>query len=337
MGNVTIYQVAKLAGVGRSTVSRVLNDAENVAPHTRELVKSAIAELGYIPSRAARSLVTKHTNAIGLVIPEEVDRFFSDPFFAEIMSGITGRIADSEYTLNVMLASGDAKGRNAAKVVSFVSNRGVDGVIVVGNRVGDTFIDELTNKVPLVFAGHDDTESEMGNKYCVDTDNRHGGYLAAKHLMAIGRKRLATITGPHDMASATDRQAGFLAALGEEGLTPVCVLEGDYSPKSGRRMAREMLSHYPCVDGVFVGNDLMAKGVLDVLSEEGVVCPREVAIVGFDDSVVAVECQPQLTTIRQTVRQLGTTIADVLLRVLANEEPPKSTVLPVELIVRESA
>lgn len=336
VSGVTIYEVAQHAGVGRSTVSRVINGAKNVAPPTRAAVEAAIKELGYSPSRAARSLVTKHAHAIGLIIPEELDRFFSDPFFSEVMAGVTRKISDSEYALNVMVASGDPDGRNANKVISFVTNGGVDGVILVGHRVGDTFINELTNKVPIVFGGREEPHDATAKTYCVDTDNRYGGYLAGRRLVDIGRKQIAVITGPQNMVPAKDRQDGFIAALDESNLKPVWVNEGDYSPHDGYRLAMELVDSQIQCDAIFAANDLMATGVLDALREREVRCPQDVAVVGFDDSVVATRCNPQLTTIRQPIRLLGEAMADVLLRVLEGQTPPSITLLDTELVIRQS-
>ncbi len=337
MPRATIDQVAKVAGVGRSTVSRVLNGSQSVSRVAREAVEQAIAELDYVPSRAARSLVMKRANAVGLIIPEELDRFFGDPFFAEVMTGVTSRVLESEYALNVMVASGPSDGFAANKVASFVLNGGVDGVIVVAHHFGDTFIERIVGSVPVVFGGRPIPFDKESETFYVDGENEKGSFAAAQHLIGLGREKIATITGPQNMGAAQDRHKGFSDALAQAGLSPVAVIEGDYSAQRGAAAARRLLEEQVDFDGIFVANDLMAAAVVRTLLEAGVRVPEDVAVVGFDDAAVATEVTPALTTVRQPIRAQGELMADVLLRALAGENPPGVSMLPTSLVVRESA
>lgn len=337
MARATIDEVAKAAGVGRSTVSRVLNGSPSVSPSARESVQKAIAEMNYSPSRAARSLVMRRSHALGLIIPEELDRFFGDPFFAEVMSGVTRRVLESEYALNVMVASGPPDGAAANKVASFVLNGGVDGVIVVAHHANDTFLNRIVESVPMVFGGRPIPFDSIQGTYFVDAENEQGSYGITRHLIERGCTRIAAVTGPQNMGAAQDRLKGFNTAMAEAGLIPVATIEGDYSGARGVAAAKELLDGGVDFDGVVAANDLMGAAVVRTLLQAGLRVPEDVAVVGFDDAKAAVEVTPALTTVRQPIRIQGEVMADVLLRALAGESPPSVTIMPTEIVVRQSA
>lgn len=337
MARATIDQVAAAAGVGRSTVSRVLNGSSAVSPAAREAVEQAIAQLNYAPSRAARSLALKHAHALALIVPEDLERFFGDPFFAEVIAGIMGRLAESDYILNLMVASGPADSASTSKVASFLRNGGVDGAFVISHHTGDTFLHSVIGSVPFVFGGNPDPYTGEENVYCVDTDNEQGGYTATARLVERGAKRIAMITGAKDIVAAEERRHGFERALTEAGLEPVAIVAGDFSARSGSDAARQLLASGAQFDGLFVANDLMANAALQVFQLAGLRVPEDIAIVGYDDAAVARETVPPLTTVRQPLRLLGETMADVMLRRLAGELPPQETILPLELVARASA
>lgn len=337
MARATIDEVAAAAGVGRSTVSRVLNGSTAVSPAARAAVDRAIADLNYAPSRAARSLALKHAHALALIVPEDLERFFGDPFFAEVMTGITRRLQESDYVLNLMVASGPADGAAARKVSSFVRNGGVDGAFVISHHVGDTFLEQIVGASPVVFGGRPAPSLGGASVFFVDSDNEQGAFGAAQHLIASGRTRIATITGPQNMTAAQERLAGFQRALEGAGLAPAAIVAGDYSAASGTDAARELLASGAAFDAVFVANDLMAIAAVAVLQAAGLRIPTDVAVVGFDDAAIAAAAEPALTTVRQPLRLQGEAMADVMLRALAGEHPPAETILPTSLIVRASA
>ncbi len=337
MPRATIDEVAKAAGVGRSTVSRVLNGSTAVSPSTREAVERAISDLNYVPSPAARSLVMKRAHAVGLIIPEALDRFFGDPFFAEVMTGVTSRLLESEYALNVMVASGPSNEAAANKVTSFILNGGVDGAIVVSHHIDDTFLEPIVHAIPIVFGGRPGRYEGESDIYCVDADNEHGSFLACMHLINTGRRKIAIISGPQNMGASQDRLKGSIEALTQAGVAPVSVIEGDYSARSGAEAAKKLLDDGADIDGIFAANDIMAAAVVRVLTEAGLRVPDDVAVVGFDDAAIASEVTPALTTIRQPIRQQGEKMADVLLSILSGENPPPSTILNTSLVVRDSA
>ena len=329
--SVTIEQVATLAGVSRSTVSRVVNGGSKVSPDALEAVRRAIAELNYVPNRAARSLASRQTHAIALVVPEDTTRFFGDPFFAAIVTGIGARLSRSDHVLNLFIASDDP----GDKTTSYLRGGNVDGAIVVSHHTSDTYIDRIAEAVPVVFGGRPLRERERD--YYVDVDNVAGGRDATAYLIDRGRRRIGTITGPLDMPAGVDRLTGFRQALEAARLDPGPIEDGGFTLDGGAAAAERLLERGAEFDALFVASDLMARGAVGVLRDAGVRVPDDVAVIGFDDSPVATSGAPALTTIRQPSRLQGETMADILLARLAGETPPRATILPTELVVRDSA
>ncbi|MFK3836020.1 LacI family DNA-binding transcriptional regulator [Microbacterium sp. NPDC087868] len=329
MSRATIEEVAAAAGVSRSTVSRVVNGSTAVSPEALAAVHDAIERLNYVPNRAARSLASRQTHAIALIVPEDTTRFFGDPFFAAIVAGITGTLRTSDYLLNLLIASDDP----GDKMTGFVRNGGVDGALLVSHHTSDAFIDRIADAVPVVYGGRPVRTRETD--YVVDVDNVAGAREAVRRLVDIGRTRIATISGPLTMLSSIDRVQGFREALADAGLTPFAEEEGDYSEASGADAARRILAAGR-PDAIFVASDLMARGALTALRASGIRVPDDIALVGFDDSSVALSCDPQLTTMRQPMYAQGEAMAQVLLSRLAGGDPPRTTILPTELVVRAS-
>lgn len=326
----TIEEVAAAAGVSRSTVSRVVNGSTAVSPSALESVKRAIAQLNYVPNRAARSLASRQTHAIALVVPEDTTRFFGDPFFAAIVSGINARISRSDYVLNLFIASDDP----GDKTTSYVRSGSVDGAIIVSHHTSDLFIDRIAAAVPVVYGGRPVRERERD--YYVDVDNVRGGREATRFLIEQGRRRIATITGPRTMPAGIDRLTGFDQALADAGLETLAVEDGNFTADGGAAAMTRILEAGVRPDGLFIASDLMARGALAVLGRAGIRVPDDLAIVGFDDSPVATSVTPALTTMRQPSFAQGEKMADVLLDLLAGRDPDHVTVLETELVVRDS-
>ncbi|OCG73547.1 LacI family DNA-binding transcriptional regulator [Microbacterium sediminis] len=328
---VTIEQVAARAGVSRSTVSRVVNGGSRVSPDALEAVRRAIAELNYVPNRAARSLASRQTHAIALVVPEDTTRFFGDPFFAAVVTGISERMSGSDHVLNLFIASDDP----GNKTTSYLRGGNVDGAIVVSHHTSDTYLERIADAVPVVFGGR--PIRERARDYWVDVDNVAGARAAVEHLVAQGRRRIGTVTGPLDMPAAIDRLRGFDAALAAAGLEPGPIVDGGFTIDGGAEAARRLVDEGEPFDALFVASDLMARGVIPALRDAGIRIPDDVAIVGFDDSPLATSIAPALTTMRQPSRLQGWTMVDVLLARLAGQSPPRVTILPTELVIRDTA
>ncbi len=327
----TIEEVAATAGVSRSTVSRVVNGSSAVSPAALAAVQRAIAELNYVPNRAARSLASRATMAIALVVPEDTTRFFGDPFFAAIVSGINARLGRSDYVLNLLIASDDP----GDKTTAYVRSGAVDGAIVVSHHTSDTFIDRIAAAVPVVYGGKPLRARE--NDYYVDVDNLAGGRVATEYLIGTGHRRIGTITGPLTMHAGVDRLAGYRAALAAAGLPEGPVEDGDFTADAAAAAMQRILDSGAEFDALFIASDLMARGALSVLARAGVRVPEDVAIIGFDDSPVATSVRPPLTTMRQPSHAQGQEMADMLLSLLAGGTPAHVSILDTELVVRASA
>jgi DNA-binding LacI/PurR family transcriptional regulator len=329
----TLEAVATQAGVSRSTVSRVVNGSSSVSPEVITAVNAAISQLNYIPNRAARSLANRQTMAIALVVPEDTNRFFGDPFFAEIVQGITQGLEDSDYVLNLQLASPSSP---SDKTIRYLLGGNVDGAIVVSHHSGDDFFTTLDATIPVVFGGRPYLPEQHTNNY-VDVDNSAGAAMGTQYLIDLGRKRIGFIAGPANMQAAIDRAEGWRSTLEAAGLPTDLVSEGDYTMLSGVIAMRDLLTRAPDLDAVFVASDLMATGALSVLRERGRQVPHDVAVVGFDDSSAATSGDIQLTTVHQPSREMGVEMARMLLALLRGEATERERVMPTRMVVRDSA
>lgn len=329
----TLEAVAAEAGVSRSTVSRVVNGSSHVSPDVLAAVNAAIDRLKYIPNRAARSLANRQTMAIALVVPEDTNRFFGDPFFAEIVQGITRGLEDSDYVLNLQLASPSSP---SEKTIRYLLGGNVDGAIVVSHHSGDDFFTTLDATIPVVFGGRPYHPELHRNNY-VDVDNAAGAAMGTQYLIDKGRRRIATIAGPDNMQAAIDRAEGWQRAVQEAGLASDLCVHGDFTLASGAAAMRELLQRDPDLDGLFVASDLMASGAISVLRERGMSVPGDVAVVGFDDSSAATSGEIRLTTVHQPSREMGEEMARMLLALLRGEPTERERVMPTRMVVRDSA
>jgi len=329
----TLEAVAAAAGVSRSTVSRVVNGSSHVRPDVVTAVNAAIDELNYIPNRAARSLANRQTMAIALVVPEDTNRFFGDPFFAEIVQGITQGLEDSDYVLNLQLASPSSP---SEKTIRYLLGGNVDGAIVVSHHSGDDFFTTLDATIPVVFGGRPYHPELHRNNY-VDVDNAAGAAMGTQYLIDHGRRRIGTIAGPANMQVSIDRASGWASALREAGHPDDLIEHGDFTLASGAAAMRALLDREPELDGVFAASDLMAAGAITVLRDRGKAVPEDVAVVGFDDSSAATSGEIPLTTVHQPSREMGAEMARMLLALLRGEATERERVMPTRMVVRASA
>ncbi|MET0977162.1 MAG: LacI family DNA-binding transcriptional regulator [Leifsonia sp.] len=327
----TLEMVAREAGVSRATVSRVVNGSPKVSPDVAASVNEAIDRLHYVPNRAARSLASRTTGAIALVVPEDTTRFFGDPYFAAVVKGITRRLDSSEYLLNLLVASSDPGHKTAGYLRSGI----VDGALVISHHSGDDLLNEVANVLPLVFGGRPSNPSD--DAYYVDVDNVAGGDHGTQHIIDLGRRRIGSISGPQDMPAGIDRLTGFRRAIERCGLPVDAIEMGDFTAASGAEATRRLLDRVPDLDGLFVASDLMATGAFVALRERGLSVPGDVAVVGFDDSPAALSDIP-LTTVSQPSEEMGYAMADTLVRLLEGDRSPAHrNIMPTRLIIRDSA
>ncbi|MEU2260292.1 LacI family DNA-binding transcriptional regulator [Streptomyces sp. NPDC019645] len=335
-GRPTLEEVAARAGVGRGTVSRVINGSPRVSETTRAAVEAAIAELGYVPNRAARSLAANRTDAIALVVPEPEARFFAEPYFSDIVRGVGAALADTDMQLLLTFAGSD---RERLRLADYLGAGRVDGVLLVSVHADDPLPDLLEQLgIPAVISGRRSADDPLA---AVDSDNTGGARAAVAHLLARGRRTIATITGRLDVYGAQCRLEGYRDALGESGaaVDERLVAPADFTEEGGRRAMRALLDRRPSLDAVFAASDVMAAGARQVLREAGRRIPDDVALVGFDDSAVARHLDPALTSVRQPIEEMGRTMAGLLLREIADRSGPERPriILPTELVVRDSS
>lgn len=331
----TLEEVAQLAGVSRSTVSRVINDHPSVRPETRERVWQAIRQSGYQPHAVARSLVTNRTQIIGMIIPETVTTLFTDPFFPLLLRGATEACNAHHYQLLLSLFN-DSVDRE--EMYQRVLRRGyLDGVIVASASLNDPLVPALLrDRIPFISVGRYPNEKV----HYIDVDNLGGAQMAVEHLIRLGHQRIATITGPLDMVSGQDRLEGYRQALKAHRI-PVeeeLIVEGDYTENGGMAAMQRLLSASP--DAVFVASDMMAIGALKALRQAGWQVPQDIALVSFDDVPIASAIEPALTTIRQPIERMGSLAVEMLLSRLESsagkEAPAQRIILPTELVIRAS-
>jgi DNA-binding LacI/PurR family transcriptional regulator len=337
-GRPTLDEVAARAGVGRGTVSRVVNGSPQVSPESRAAVEQAIADLNYVPNRAARALVTQRTDSVALVVSESEARVFGEPFFAGIIRGISAVLAATPLQLWLAMAQSPAE---RDRVNQHLTAQHVDGVLLLSLHDDDPLPYRLAERgLPAVLGGRAAWMLRAAAPISfVDVDNAGGAKLAVDHLLAGGRRIIGTVAGPQDMGAGLSRLDGFRQAIREAEL-PIdrdLVAHGDFSEESGAAAMRQILSRRPDVDAVFAASDLMAAGVMRVLKERGRHIPSDVAVVGFEDSVIARQTEPPLTTVHQPVEEMGREMARLLLARMRGDGGPDSVILDTHLVPRASA
>ena len=328
-GRPTLDAVAARAGVGRGTASRVLNGSSQVSPQAKAAVEAAILELGYVPNRAARSLVTQRTDSVALVVSESQERVFGEPFFAGVLRGINAALLETPMQLWLAMA---ASAEQRRRVEHHLTPQHVDGVLLLSLHDDDPLPAMLRERgMPFVFGGR--PARAIDGDFTVDVDNAAGACQAVEYLQARGARRVATVAGPQDMEVGRARLAGYRQAVNG----PELIEYGDFSEAGGVSAMRALLKHEPGLDAVFAASDLMASGALRALREAGRRVPQDVALVGFEDAPVARQCEPPLTTVHQPVEEMGRRMARLLVSRIRNEPVENSHVLLDTHLVRRAS
>lgn len=326
----TLDDVARLAGVSRATASRVVSKGTPVREDKRLAVERAVAQLGYVPNHLARALATQKAGVVALMLPESDERVFSDPFFSQLyrgaMQGFVG--ASTRVVLSI-----SQPGEPAGAMAQYLSSGHLDGAIVASHHGWEIARELYDTGRPVVFIG----DPGIPAACFVDVDQAAGVRLAVEHLLARGARRIGTITGPLDMVVGRLRLQAVQTCLAEHGLVPVAAIDGGFTRDGGELAAQRIVAEHPQVDALFVASDLMARGALRTLARAGRRVPDDLLLASFDDSVVAVEGDPLLTSVGNPARELGAEAGRMLQQLFAGEPVDSPRILSTRISVRESA
>jgi LacI family transcriptional regulator len=328
---VTIFDVAREAGVSYATVSRVLNNKDHVKPEKREAVLRAMVRLGYVANQQARSLAGGRSRVVGLLV-----QGLESSYTGEVVRGIDEALVAAQYDL--MLYTTHRRKTKESVYVAAISRGMADGLLLSLPRDPAAYIETLRRQnFPYVLIDHQGIGDEHRS---VGATNWQGAVDATRHLIELGHRRIGFITGAMELGCAVDRLAGYKAALGEYGIAadPDLIYEGDFVRSTGFARARELLALPDPPTAIFASNDEMALGTIQAAHDCGLRVPDDLSVVGFDDIPPAAMVYPPLTTVRQPLAQMGRIATQMLLRLIDNPQlQVEHVALPTELIVRESS
>ena len=323
----TLRMVAREAGVSASTVSRIINGTVNVSDGLKHAVEAAIAKFNFRPNVAARGLALGKTLTIG-VVTQAID----SPFYGEGLRSIEARLRQQEYA--PLFMSGNWRDDDEDRCMREFIGRGVDGIIVFTGRLSDAKLRAYAKEVPIVVTGR---QLRAKGLYSLQIDDQQGAALAVRHLIELGHRRIAFITGSENHPDAVERLAGYKAALAQSGIEfdPQLVAVGDWHEEGGVKSTLALLNSKVKFTALFCVNDQTAYGACLALHRRGRSVPGDVSVVGFDDLPASAYRIPPLTSVRQSIGELGERSAQAILDVLGGRRP-KTSAPPVELVVRES-
>jgi DNA-binding LacI/PurR family transcriptional regulator len=332
MQQISIKDIARAANVSHPTVSRALSYSPLVKGETAQRIRQIAASLGYRPSAIARSLATKKTKTIGVVVTT-----IADPFIADVISGVEETANDHGYS--VFLANSNANPDREVKVVHSFHERRVDGILVTASRVGALYVPLLSQlKVPIVLINNQHPDEPDEFIYSVTIDNIKASTQVMKHLIGLGHRRIAYIGDRAGFQSDTERFAGYRQALAFAGypFLPELVVHGDGKPEGGHQAMEQLLSLRHPPTAVFCYNDMSALGALRALYGHGIKVPDDLSLVGFDDLAIASYTSPLLTTVGQPKQQMGSMAMEMMLKLLSGVDSKTNIKVEGELIIRES-
>ncbi len=330
--NLNLEDIARLSGVSRSTVSRVINDHPNVSNRTRDRVMQIIEQYNFQPNAVARALVTQKSRVIGIIVPHIITEVFTDPFFAMLIQGITLKANQLDYGVTLGLTS---QADNTNTINRIINDPLLDGFIIAEASVSSEFLEQLHREHKRYILIGRPPVTDLPIHY-VDVENIEGGYMMTQHLLACGYRRIAFMPGRLTLTSSIDRQIGYERAMAEAGLEPLISSAGNFTKEGGYFAAQKLLPTRP--EAIFCASDMMAAGAAQAIKEANLVVPQDIALAGFDDAAVAITLEPTLTTIRQDVVVSGEVAAEVLIYQIVENLPDTMVqrILPVSLVVRES-
>lgn len=330
----TIADIAKKANVSKMTVSRVLSGKGQVAKETRKRILAITEELGYHPNLIARSLASKQSMILGVIIPK-IEHMFLDNYIAQILSGVTDVALQNDY--RIMLCPIEPKPDQSQDYLRVARSKLLDGMILLKTKSGDPNIPVLAEiGFPFVLVNHKRYSNAIS---FVDSENIRGAKLAVEYLYKAGHREIGFVAGSLDETNGKDRFKGFQDAMKEHGL-PInndWIINGDFKKDVAYQESEKILSGTALPSAIFCSDDYMAIGVMEKIKEKGLSVPADISIIGFDDIELAEYVKPALTTIRQPIYNLGRASAEVLLNLIKDQaKSPIHKLLNVELIERES-
>ena len=308
---VTLRDVAERVGITPSACSLALADSDRISPATKEAVRIAAAELGYVGSSAARALRRQRAGAVALIVPTTSRHVFGHSYFMHVLSGVTS--VANDHGTQVLIATNADKARGLTAYEQVMRSNSADGAILTSAAINDETVRRLLDSgLPVVLIGN---FPQLSRAITVSVDDRSASRTATEHLIEVhGRRRLLHITGPLDHQTGIDRRDGFLDAVAEHGLgAQALVREGDFSEECGRRLVEELADDF---DGLVAANDDMAFGALCVLRERGRDVPGDVALIGFDDFGLARVTTPAISTVAVPAEEMAAAATERLLELV---------------------
>jgi DNA-binding LacI/PurR family transcriptional regulator len=328
----TIQEVARAAGVAPSTVSRYLNGQLRVSPATEARMLDAVRDLGYVPNAQARNLARRRSGVVGFVVPE-----ISNPYFGAIADYVVDAV--ERHGLLVLLCSTRSQAVREASYIDLLASGAIDGMLYLGSfRSNERLAAAIRGGLPVVVI--DEPIADAPGVHTVVMDDYAGGYQAASYLVALGHRQIAFVSGPAELASVQERRRGYEDALRKGGIDPAeqLMLAGHFTEQFGMSALPRLLAGPQPPTAAFVASDYIALGMLSAAETHGVRVPADLSVVGFDDIRFSQYVRPRLTTIRSPLERLAQVGVELLFERLAGGDAGARTeVLPVELIVRESA
>lgn len=334
-----LEDIAKKAGVSRSTVSRVINNEGYVSEATRSKVMAVVEEVGFAPNPAARALVTQRNEVIGIVVPDPLQELLGTDnpyYYSTLLQGITDAAHVRDYA--TLLWVGHSTEDEQRYYQRILKNRLMDGLLIVASLSSEDLLVSslLRSRMPFVTIGRP-LQALEAISY-VSVDNVHAAQQAVQHLISLGRRRIGTITGTPANVDSHDRLLGYGQALRTAGIKvrPEWVIEGRFNRDAGYQAMKQLL--HQDIDGLFAASDVVAIGAMQAIQEAGLRVPEDIAVIGFDDIPLAAQVQPALTTIRQPIAQKSAQAVSILLDLIEGRvEGPIQVLLPTQLVIRESS
>jgi LacI family transcriptional regulator len=330
----TIEQIAEIAQVSRSTVSRVLNNHPSVRPAVRDRVLRVMQEHNYAPQAAARSLASSRTNTLGLLVPRSAPVTFTDPFISTMIQSLIAACNNMGYFLILAMVTADMEPSFYNRLLR---GRHFDGIIMLSSDIDDPILPLLIkDRMPLVLIGSHPYFQE--HLISVDVENREGARQATAHLIGLGHRRIAAINGQMEMDAAIARRDGYKQALLEAGIaiSPELLVDGYYTDEGGYQAMHRLLNLPQRPTAVFAASDMMAIGALRAIHDAGLIVPDDVALVGFDDLPIALYANPPLTTVHQPITELCAAAVKSLIDRIKNQRSAAPVRLPTSLVIRGS-